>query len=160
MILPDRRSIIPRTTCLAMRNAALRLVSSTSRQAVSGEMLERTTAMNPRVVDEDVDRSDLALDGRDAHLDLGRVADVERTGMDTEARRADPRDFSAELHLLNVVQDHLRPRLRQAGRHRQPEPLGRPGHQSSPPVQIKQVWRHGMASSCLGSACTLACLGR
>jgi hypothetical protein len=57
--------------------------------------------------------------------------------MDAEARRANPCNFSAELPLLNVVQDDLRPRLCQAGRHRQPEPLGCPGHQSSLPAQIK-----------------------
>jgi len=77
-------------------------------------MLNRTTAMNPRVLTRMSIGPTSRLDGRKALLDLGRAADVERTGMDTDAAAPIRATSAQSFPSWNVVQDDLRPRLCQA----------------------------------------------
>ena len=76
MIRPHRFSRIPGSTACVTRNTDFRLTASTSSQSCSPDLVEWLEAGDARIVHQDADRPELALDLPDDLGDLGGDGDV------------------------------------------------------------------------------------
>jgi hypothetical protein len=102
------------------------------------EFVERRTALHAGVVDEDVDRADLALDALDRGG--GRVGrgHVERERMHRRAFAAQPGRGLLQLGVVAAVEDDRRTGTGQPAREREADAGARAGDEGDAPAQVEE----------------------
>jgi hypothetical protein len=109
-----------------------------------GHLRERRTALDPRVVHEDVDRGEVLFDLLDRGGDRVALADIEGRGADARAGDLDPQRLGggSEFLFVTAVEHDGRPGLREPARNREAEALTGTGDERGAPGEIEEgVWR-------------------
>ena len=107
------------------------------------EFFERRAPLDAGIVDENVDRTDLGLDARDARAHLRSVRYIESRAMRRAAVGDDLRRDGRDLVGAPAVDDDLSARLRQAQRERAPDAARRSRHQGDAPAKAEQTFKIG-----------------
>ena len=139
MILPRRRGTMPRATALADEEHPGEVRPD---HLVPGRRIhleERAAALDPGIVDEDVDRADLRLDASDFGANLRFLRDIEPGALDPQSLAAQGGYRCGELLLVAAVDDHCRAGLGEAARQRKPDAGGGAGDERDPSGQVEKT---------------------
>ncbi len=95
--------------------------------------------MNPRIVDQDIHRTDPALDLRHTPLNVRTVRHIKTTPVHNESFAAQRRHRLFQSSRIDVVEQHFSPGRTQAASERKSDALPRTGDERTPSTQLKKV---------------------